>query len=100
MKQAIFHPEARHELTESVSFYEARYAGLGLRFLAAVETTTGRIEEQPDAGSPLEGGYRKWIVAGFPFNVIYRVWDDYVYLVAVAHHRRRPDYWRDRQNRR
>jgi hypothetical protein len=59
VKQAIFYPEARHELIESVSFYEARYAGLGFRFLASVETTTGRIEEQPDAGSPQEGGYRK-----------------------------------------
>lgn len=71
MKQAIFHPEARHELIESVSFYEARYAGLGFRFLTAVETTTGRIEEQPDAGSPLAGGYRKWIVAGFPLSTAF-----------------------------
>jgi len=43
VKQAIFHPEARHELIESVAFYEARFAGLGYRFLASVETTTGRI---------------------------------------------------------
>ncbi len=100
MKQAIFHPEARDELNQSVAFYEARYAGLGYRFLAAVETTTERIVQQPDAGSPLAGGFRKWIVAGFPFNVIYRIWDNDIYLIAVAHHRRRPDYWREREDRR
>ena len=37
MKQAIFHPEARAEMRESVEFYEARLEGLGFRFLSAVE---------------------------------------------------------------
>ena len=37
MREAIFHPEARAEVRESVEFYETRLKGLGLRFLAAVE---------------------------------------------------------------
>jgi hypothetical protein len=32
VKQAIFHPEARHELIESVAFYEARHAALVIVF--------------------------------------------------------------------
>ena len=100
MKEAIFHPEARAEMRESFEFYEARLDRLGLRFLSAVEQTTERIVIHPEAGTPLAGEFRKRIVQGFPFNIIYRVWDDYIYLVAVAHHHRRPGYWRERADRR
>lgn len=100
MKEAVLHPEARAEVEHSVEFYETRLDGLGLRFLAAVEQTAERISVSPDAGAPLPGGFRKRIVSGFPYCVIYRVWEDYVYLVAVAHQHRRPDYWRKRVDRR
>jgi len=100
VKEAIFHPEARAEMRESFEFYEARLDRLGLRFLSAVEQTTERIVIHPEAGTPLAGEFRKRIVQGFPFNIIYRVWDDYIYLVAVAHHHRRPGYWRERADRR
>lgn len=100
MKEAVFHPEARGEVSQSVEFYEARLDGLGLRFLAAVEQTADRISVSPEAGAPLAGGLRQRIVPGFPYTVIYRVWEEYVYLVAVAHQHRRPDYWRQRADRR
>ena len=100
MKEAIFHPEARAEMRESFEFYEARLGGLGLRFLSAVEQTVERISTHPEAGAPLASEFRKRIVSGFPYNIIYRVWEDCIYLVAVAHHHRRPGYWRDRSTRR
>jgi toxin ParE1/3/4 len=100
VKEAIFHPEARVEMNESFDFYEARLDGLGLRFLLAVEQTVERISTHPEAGASLAGEFRKRIVPGFPYNVIYRVWQDYTYLVAVAHHSRRPGYWRERADRR
>jgi toxin ParE1/3/4 len=100
VKEAIFHPEARAEMNESRDFYEARLDGLGLRFLSAVEQTVDRISTHPEAGAPLAGEFRKRIISGFPYNIIYRVWQDYIYLIAVAHHSRRPSYWRERADRR
>ena len=35
-------------------------------------------------GTSLDGEFRKRIIPGFPYNIIYRVWDEYIYLVAVA----------------
>jgi toxin ParE2 len=96
VKETVFHPEARAEMRESVEFYEARLDGLGLRFLSAVEQTAERISVRPEAGASLGGEFRKRIVPGFPYNIIYRVWQDYIYLVAVAHQHRRPGYWRER----
>ena len=78
MKEIIFHPEARAEMRESVEFYEARLDGLGLRFVSAVEQTTERIIAHPEAGTPLGGEFRKRIVPGFPYTIIYRIWEDYI----------------------
>ena len=82
MKEVRFHPQARAEMQESVRFYEARFEGLGSRFLGAVEQTAERISAHPEAGTPLKTGFRKRIVSGFPYNVIYCVWEDYIYLIA------------------
>ena len=68
--RALFHPSAREELEASIDFYEARLEGLGGRFLAAVEEAIERIAQSPNAGSPLEGGFRRALVAGFPFSVV------------------------------
>ena len=65
-----------------------------------MEQTVERISTHPEAGAPLASEFRKRIVSEFPYNIIYRVWEDYIYLVAVAHHHRRPGYWRDRSTRR
>jgi hypothetical protein len=100
VKEAIFHPEARAEMRQSFEFYESRLEGLGLRFVSAVEETTKRIVAHPEAGARIATEFRKRIVQGFPFNIVYRVWVDHIYLVAVAHHHRRPGYWRERTDRR
>ena len=72
MKEAIFHPEARGEMRESVEFYEVQLDGLGSQFLSAVEQTAERISTHPEAGAPLARGFRKRIVPGFPYNIIYQ----------------------------
>ncbi len=98
--EIVFHPSARAELDASVDFYEARLKGLGRRFLAAVEEATESIARSPHAGSSLEGGFRRRLVPGFPFSIVYRTSEEQVFLVAVAHQHRRPDYWRRRRGRR
>jgi toxin ParE2 len=95
--EAVFHPSARGELEVSIDFYESRLPGLGGRFLAAVEEAIERIGQSPGAGSPLGAGFRKRLVSGFPFSIIHRTWKGQVFIIAVAHQHRRPDYWRRRQ---
>ena len=97
MKEAIFHPEARAEMRESIEFYEARLEGLGLRFLSAVEQMAERISTHPEAGAGRRTCHRArtFGLAGSVSGSC-----QYIYLVAVAHHHRRPGYWRDRSTRR
>ena len=94
--KVIFHPEASEEKLESARFYEARSEGLGSDFLAAVEETTRRIEQFPEAGPVARASIRKRIVPGFPFTILYEVQSDRIFIAAVMHQHRRPRYWRER----
>jgi plasmid stabilization system protein ParE len=91
-----FHSGARAEFRESALFYEGELSGLGAEFVAEVERTIEFVVAHPNAGSPLWGDFRRSLVRRFPFAVIYRAKDETVYVVAVAHQRRRPNYWRSR----
>lgn len=92
-----FHPEADAELEEASLFYESRVAGLGKSFAAEVERTISLVREFPEAGSPVGPAWRRVVVARFPYSIVYRQDPDKIVIVAVAHQRRRPGYWRRRK---
>ena len=90
-----FHPDAAEEFGAAVEYYEAAVSGLGNRFLLAVREATDRLLANPEIGRP-RGSARRLIVLGFPYDVAYRVRDDVIEVLAIAHHHRRPGYWRTR----
>lgn len=92
-----FHPEARVEYLEAVSYYEERQAGLGARFTIAIEDTIHRIVEAPDRWRLIDGDIRRCLAHTFPYGVLYSVESDYVLVLAVMHHSRKPGYWRKRK---
>ena len=42
------------------------------------------------------GSSRQMTVHGFPYRVVYRIREHDLYVVAIAHTSRRPDYWKHR----
>lgn len=98
MKPVVFHPEARAELTAAAEWYEQQREGLGLEFTSAVEAAIERIRLLPQAGAVDEvTGRRKHVMRRFPYNVFYQELDDVIWIGAVAHQRRKPRYWADRE---
>ena len=98
MKPVIVHSQARAELDEAMAFYEQQKMGLGLVLQAAVERTIGRIQRNPHLGSPYKATeFRYYLVRRFPYIIFYADLEEAIWIVAVAHGRRRPDYWRRRQ---
>ena len=92
-------PEADEEFAEAVRWYEEQRAGLGYEFLAAVRETRKLIAEHPEMGSVVPGtkrGARRLMVRRFPYQLIYYVRPHDIVLVAVAHIKRRPGYWKRR----
>ncbi|MBU1775437.1 MAG: type II toxin-antitoxin system RelE/ParE family toxin, partial [Gammaproteobacteria bacterium] len=49
-----------------------------------------------EAGAPVADGFRRVIVRRFPYSVVYRAKGEHIYIIAVAHQRRHPNYWSDR----
>jgi toxin ParE1/3/4 len=96
VKRARFVAGARLEFLAEVIYYSEAQAGLGERFTAAVEEAAARALAYPLAGSPSRSNTRRVIVKGFPFSIVYRPEPDGIVVFALAHHARRPYYWRSR----
>ncbi|MDG2989762.1 type II toxin-antitoxin system RelE/ParE family toxin [Candidatus Synechococcus calcipolaris G9] len=98
MKPVILHSEAIEELDAGVAYYEDQKAGLGLDFLVEVEQALGRIQQNPNLGAVYKvTGLSRYVIQRFPFLVFYAELEDCIWVIAIAHGRRRPDYWRERQ---
>ena len=91
-----FHPEARIELNKAVDFYEERRSNLGWELFEEVQATIQRILDFPEAWSPLSATTRRCLTNRFPYSVIYQVKMDEVRIIAVAHQKQRPGYWKGR----
>ena len=72
--------------------------GLGGDLFDAIVATIDLIRTHPEIGRPRSGRLqsREMAVNGFPYRVVYRIREHDVYVVAIAHMRRRPDYWKHR----
>ena len=90
---------AEEEMTEASEFYEAESAGLGMEFLNDVQRVIDTLREHPKLGQAVGGGFRRALLRRFPFSLIYSEEPNVILIVAVAHQRRRPGYWRERIDR-
>lgn len=54
------------------------------------------IADFPLVGVELRPGVRRRILRRFPYSILYTLDNDVVLVIAVAHQRRRPGYWRRR----
>ena len=94
MKRVVFHSGAELDLLSAASHYEYQRKGLGREFRQEVETAVARVRENPrEFPSHTEPGTRKCLVRRFPYTIFFAELEDSVWVVAIAHHKRRPGYW-------
>jgi len=91
-----FHPEARAEFLAEIVWYAARNVAAADRFNTELGHTLELIADAPGRWPPHVHGTRRHLVLHFPFAVVYALRGDVVFVVAVAHHRRKPGYWKSR----
>ncbi|MFQ5757927.1 MAG: type II toxin-antitoxin system RelE/ParE family toxin [Acidiferrobacterales bacterium] len=89
---------ASEEFETAVRWYEDRRTGLGAEFFDAVSTAIDLISERPEIG-PIDasGVTRRLLVKRFPYHVVYFITQEQIVVVAIAHLKRRPNYWRGRK---
>jgi toxin ParE1/3/4 len=96
MIHLIFHPEAEEELFSSIAFYNQQSSGLGIEFLEEIERCFNLIRDNPKRWKILKKGIRQYIVRRFPYLIFYIYDRNQVFIVAIAHNCRKPDYWKER----
>lgn len=93
--------EASQEAIEAAAWYEYEQIGLGSEFFATLDAAFDVIEENLVPLSPLPNeigciGAKRLILDRFPYDVIAFELPEETVVIAIAHHSRKPGYWRER----
>lgn len=94
--KVIFSKYAKQELEDAASFYELEYPCLREKFREEVKKAILRIVGYPGAWSIERGEVRKCLLHKFPYKILYSIEQDYIFIIAIAHGHRKPDYWIER----
>jgi plasmid stabilization system protein ParE len=92
----VLHPEAVDEAQAARIWYAERSQSAADSFLAELDYGIESISSAPERWPLFVHGTRRYLFHRFPFQIIYRIKNDRIEVVAVAHGRRRPGYWKSR----
>ena len=84
------------ELDDAIEYYNLQSTGLGEKFLVEVLETIELISDFPQLWAQNTENTRKAVLRKYPFNLIYSLFEGKIYIIAVAHQNREPEYWIDR----
>jgi len=90
------HSQAQEEINEAFDWYFKRNPEAAGAFLTEVGASLAQIASQPQLYPIYTKNTRRRVLAKFPYSVIFQEKDDVILIVAVAHAKRRPGYWRKR----
>lgn len=91
-----YHPLARQEYLEALEFYKQRSISVALDFQSEYERIEDQIIAFPESGHfELDRQqYKKRHLTNYPFTIVYRIQQGTIFILAVAHQSRNPDYWK------
>lgn len=92
-----FHPEAETEFLAAIDWYAARSPSLGADFAAEIHAAIQRAVAMPVAWTSIDKEIHRVLAHRFPYGVLYAQREESIYILAVMHLRREPEYWRERQ---
>lgn len=101
MRRVRILQQAAEEAVEAATWYEQERVGLGADFSQAIDTAFGLLEEEIVPLTRMPGiagtrGAKRLVLKRFPYDIVVREFHGEILVVAVAHHSRRPGYWRKR----
>lgn len=95
------HPEAEAEYDAARSWYAERDPQVAVRFVECLQRAFDDLRVHPRRwalwpGAAGRRGIRKCVVNDFPFVLPYLRQEEAVFILAIAHAKRRPGYWMQR----
>jgi len=94
--QVVFASGVLKEAQEAKEHYESEVDGLGDAFSTVLRASVQSIKQLPHGSRLFHDPYRRFVMGRFPYGIIYRLEENTIYIVAIAHFKRRPFYWKDR----
>jgi len=96
MKPVVLHSEADAEYAVAAEYYASVSPNLGGRFYDEIERLIAEIGRAPKRFRQYDPPARRNLGRSFPFAVVYLDEPDCVWVVAIMHLHRDPDYWKQR----
>ena len=96
MKTVIIR-QAAEELNDAIEYYEEKHAGLGLRMMDEIDKHIQWIQDNVKTPRIHKGGYRRVNLKIFPYYIAYMFHKNILWILAIAHNHRKPEYWIDRK---
>ena len=98
MKRVRLRARAQRELLEATAWYRERNELVAQRFVNEFRQALEHLERFPHAGTFVRGvddeDVRQFPVHNFPYQIVFIRLGEHISVLAVAHDRRRPGYWR------
>ena len=91
------HPDAIAEARAAYEWYTERNPSTANAFISELDHAISQIQTSPERWTMHLHGTRKFLLRRFPYGVIYRITESAIQVIAVAHGRRRPGYWKSRR---
>jgi plasmid stabilization system protein ParE len=94
--QFRFHPEAREDFRDAIRWYRSRSPIVATEFRGMVSDVIREIVQTPQRWPKYLHGTRRYVLHRFPFSIIYLDDPNVLVIIAVAHSKRKPGYWKRR----
>ena len=95
-REITLHPEAEAEVLQALEWYVQRSPLAARAFVHELTSVVRLAARSPMTWPRTFGNTRHILFPRFPFDLVFRLKGDEIEIVAVAHQRRRPSYWKDR----
>ncbi len=83
-------------MNETADYYETAVIGLGKEFLDEISYAIEFMKRFPEACPIVYLKARRMVLDRFPYNLFYSILPDKIWILSVAHQKRRPLYWVNR----
>ncbi len=98
VKPVEFLPGARTDFDQALDWYLERSVPAAIGFASAVDAALETIVDDPDRFPHIFGGCAYCALKRYPFRIVFRDEAKRLVVVAIAHAKRRPGYWKHRDS--
>lgn len=86
--------DAKAEARHAFGWYLAESVTAALAFEQELSSAMTILAEEAHTFPIYEGETRRYLLPSFPFGILFDLTEDVVFVIAIAHLKREPGYWK------